>query len=463
MVTFFGFSEEKKPEDIIDKDKENDSEDIDNTKSEIVNYSIYNCVNSLFILFQKDKETFFDYIKFLLINCSYSYEYKSEKTIELDIYKIIFLLMKKNLEEAIKIFPKLLSLINIEKLEINNDREINGIKKQKYSFNLFIKSKYYLTTEINFIKKQIIKYLFNQLKHNIIFELNIMDESHFFSDLNTSLYFLNDIKEREACLFIINKIKELSLVDSNIKLFIEFIKMPINNQFIFEHLLNSIKEEEKENLFFNNKDIVIKSLFSYSEINGYYFIQKIINFIAKYMSKDEIKNIIIFNFNNKEEGIINNNELTDEVDEFWQDINIFGEVNENKKNELLFYKEKYLFFYSIFNRKIINYETIATLFEYCPSIPLILYLFPFLKTNLKEIFSFKIINYISYFSIQKNKEKIKELSKNFYNLSLFFESIISNIESINSFDIFQKKLFVYYIQILILEIILDMTQKIIKK
>ena len=280
-----------------------------------------------------------------------------------------------------------------------------------------------------------------------------MDESNIFPGVTTTLYYFNGINDKETISYILNKIKELSLVDNNMTLFIEFIKIAINNQFVFDNLLNSMKEKEKEDLFLNNKDIIIESLFKYSEINGYYFILQIIKFISKYISKDEIEKIIIFNFSNKEEGIINkNSEITDELDEFYQDINVFGNVDKNKKSELLFYKEKYLFFYSIFNRKIINYETIAVLFEYCPKIPLILYLFPFLKRTLKEIFSFKIMNYISYFSIQKNKEKIKELSKNFYDLSLFFESIISKNEIINSFDAFEQKLFVYYIQIMILEI-----------
>ena len=433
LITFFGFSEERKLPNNEDDDDDKGS-DIrgKNKKSESVLYSIFNYNNTLFILLEKDSKSFLDYIKFLINN--FGYKYEDEKKIEIDIYRLILLLMQKNLEEAIKIYQNLLTLINPNKEEINNGHSI-----------------------INNIKREIVKYLFNKSKYNTVIELNLLEETNILSGLESSLYFLNDIKDKDASLFFMNKIKELKLVDNNIELFKSFINIPIDNKFVFDTLLMSFNDNEKKALFNNNKDAFEISLFKYSAINGYYYITKIIDFMSKYISKDEIQNIIICNFNNKEQNINNNSDEKEEI--LPKDVYLFDDKDKDKIKELISYRDKYLFFYSIFNRKTLNYETIASLFEYCPNIDLILYLFPSFKTNLKEIFSFKVTRYISYFSIKKNKEKIQQLSNNFYNLSLFLESMLSNVEIINSYNTMEKKLFNYYIQIFIFEITPEKLQK----
>ena len=432
LITFFGFSEVRKTED-------NESEEDGNAggtggrnkKSDSVLYSIFNYSNTLIILLEKDSKSFLDYTKFLINN--FGYKYKDEKAIELDIYRLILLLIGINLEETIKIYRKILSFINTNKEDINDPH-----------------------SRINNIKKEIIKYLFNKSKHNTATELHLLEESNILSNLKSSLYFLNDITDKEASLFFMNKIKEKKLVDSNTKFFKEFISIPINNEFVFDALLMSIKDNEKKVLYENNKYIFEYSLFRYSENNGYYYITKIIDFISKFISKDEIKNMIICDFNKKEENL-GNNDGEDRI--LPKDVYLFDDKDKEKIKELISYRDKYLFFNCLLHRKILNYETIATLFEYCPYINLILYLFPTFKTDLKEIFNFKIKRYISYFSIQKNKEKIQQLSTNFYNLSLFLESMLSNVETINSFNTMETKLFNYYIQIINFQITPEKLQK----
>ena len=397
LINFFSFSEEIEEYDIIKEDKNYFY------KGSFSYYLLDNYKSTLSLLFQKDSETFYDFIKFIIINCSS--QYKDRENLDIDIYKLILLLMNKNIDEFMKIYPKLLTLISSEKEAKENTNN-----------------------KIKYLKIRLIKNIFNNSKPNILVKYNILKESKLFTNLTSSLYILNDIKNKEVSIFAMNKIKELLSVNNNVELFLESIKIPISNKFIFDILLNSIEEEEEKELNENNKKIIIQSLFKYSEINGYYFIQRIIDFISKYISLEEIKDLILYSLN-IEEGASNNN------------INYLEISEENEENRNNQKNNKYLLFYALSERIVKNYETIAILFEYCTKSIAILALFPFLKDNLDEIFNFKIMEYLSYFSVNKNKEKIKELGKNFYDLLLFFESFLSKSKIINSFENIKKKYF----------------------
>ena len=236
LIKFFNFSEEKRMVEI-----ENNIEDEDNKynyrakfaekKKANSYYSILKYQNSLSLLFKEDMNTFLDFIKLLINNCYLGYKDidLDKRSIEIDVYRIIIVLMKINLEESIKIMPKLLSLIDFE-MKKSNDI----IEKQK-----------------NFLMKQIIKYIFNNSNNYNFYELNLLNEINIFNSLDSSLYILNDIKSNKANLFVMNRIKELSFVDNNKELFIEFIKKATINQFVFDTLFNSFSKEEQNDIFLN--------------------------------------------------------------------------------------------------------------------------------------------------------------------------------------------------------------------
>ena len=385
--------------------------------------------NVLIILFQNDlKNLFFDFLKFLIINFSSLYGINDKnESIEIDLYKLFFLIIKKNFENAVNSFNEFLSFIDHVK---------------KYG-----KSKKAHIIKINILKNIIIQYIFNHSKNDTFYNINFIKDSNIFEDLNSSLNLLSKINNKESSLFILNKIKKKFLYSekNNHMLFIQFIDIPVINQFVFDNLFDSLNEKNTNEFRNNYKYDIIKALFKYSEVNGYYYIQKLISLINRFISIDEIKNII-YSPLNKEENQLNNYL----EDEFLKDKEIKEEYDE--KN--LFYndKDKKLLSYCISKRQAKNYETLAILFEYCPMIDMNKDMFPFLLDNLEKMFNLKLLSYMSYFSIQKNKDNIKNMGKNFYNLSLFFESIISQNKFINSLTEIEKNIFYYYIQIIILEI-----------
>ena len=392
LITFFNFSQEKK------------NDEIENVVFRY--YSIMQYQNAISILFKEDINTFLDFIKFLINNCYLGYKIKGN--IETDIYKIVIILMRINLEESIKIMPKLLSFIDSD-MKTENDKGPN----------------------VKHLINQIIKNIFNNSKNYNFYDLNLLNEFNIFNNLDSSLYILNDISNNKANLFIMNRIKELLFVNNNKELFIEFIKKAIINQFVFDTLFNSFSKDEQNDLFLNNKNTLILSLYKYSEVNGYYYIQKLFNFLSNYISMEVIKKIIYSPLE-------------------YEDYSLFNPIKESLYFEDE--KEKFLLFYSLSNKKKVNnYETIALLFEYLSKETVILEVFPFLKNNLDEIFTPNILKY-SYSLTETNKKSIQKFGMNFYHFLLFIESFLSNKDSINSFNETEKSKFYYFVQILILEV-----------
>ena len=241
-----------------------------------------------------------------------------------------------------------------------------------------------------------------------------------------------DIHKQSASIFIINKIKKLfEQINTNVKLFLELIKRQVSNDYVFDYLFNSFNVNELNELYKNNKNIMIISLYKYSEINSVKYIQTTINNLKKFMSEDDLKRIIfpqnIFRFKESKDFpdcIIKFLEESKKIkqekkEELKYEIEKDYKNNKNKKkrynpedkiekyeNEYFqkYDKNKYLLFYALFNQKIPNYETIAylseqTQFEYSSYI-----LISYLTGNLSQLYNFKIMKFLDY--ITNNEGKI---------------------------------------------------------
>ena len=409
--------------------------DEDKIKEESLNYShalelnidkqmINDNKEILIALFEKNRNIFFDILKKIL---GFMYPKK-----HFDFYRFILFLMKHYPKKMDEILPNLFSIKIIEDYRDENNKDIKMV---------------------NFYRNQIIKNIFNKSKVEIFSNLDFINSSDIFKNLDSSIYLLNNINNNEATLYIMNKIKHTFLNNNNNLFFIHFIEKSISNRYAFDTIFNELKEKDKEYLFNNYKKSIIKSLYDYSQINGYYYIQKIIQFLRNFLSEEEIKMIIYVPFIEKEKESMYINYLEDE---FIKDENISKEpIKCNyKKNKKNFYekKKKFLLNYCITKRKVLNYETIAILLEFCEKKNYILSIFSFTLYNFDYIHNFKILEYMEYFAKDKNKEKIKELGQKFNEFSLFLESILSQTKNLCNFNDLEKTLFINYVTIINFEL-----------
>ena len=263
---------------------------------------------------------------------------------------------------------------------------------------------------------------------------------------NIFLSLLNGVKEKEFFLFLLSKIKLTNIYQNNENFLLSILEIGLKNEFIFDHLFNSLSEQKQELFFKDNLKNIIKALFIYGQNNGYIFIKKLIKYINKYMTisnsyfissylNNDIKNIIYASKDIEEKISKDINFLDEPIDEFFK------------------HKDKFLFHYCLSKRINVNYETIAVLFDYCPKVDAILDLCPFLYNNIENILKdFKIISYMAYFKKEKNKLLIRGLSTSFYNFSLFIENIYDTFTNFKYTNL-EKRILLYYIKINILEII----------
>ena len=341
-------------------------------------------ITILEILLEIEEESFID----LLIS------FKGELKNDIDVNER---LMSKNIKKYINCLPRIVSSFSIsENLLIKNI-----IKSKKYEL----------------IDSSIVKETYNNLNNyeSFILLLNYADNN------------------KDASKYIFNALKTNFYKDEEI-LFIDFITKIIKNQYVFDTILKTINKKKDNNYFMGNKNIIIKSLYRYSEINGYYYIEQLLKYINKFMSSDEISSFIL-------PPDSSNSQLFNFDHQFIEDLSI-DEDNQD---------EKYLLCYASLNNNVQNYETIAVLINYCQKEKAILSLFPCVY-ELNKLFNFRTMSYISYFSNSKNKDKIKSLNKFMYNFSLFLESICNNNEFIASLENIEKSILFYYLHINVLEI-----------
>ena len=386
------------------------------------------------------------------------------------------LLIKKNSKFSFPYMSSIYSLIN--------SSTFNG----KYNSKTFFKPYYSLNQLINTMNVFLIKKILFLIKriNNINEEINL-SENDIFRNKQFSIKLLDCSLPKEKIDYIINKILILYCEEKYEIFFIEIIKENIINKYVLDFALNNLTEEQTKQLFVENKAIIIKSLYRYSEINGYYFIQILLDNLEKcYPDKKFITNLI-FPPKSKDEF--------DEMLEYFTDENIFENdlkpkskieksVNDeyqeiSEEPEFKLKNTKFLYNYSSWKNMVINYETKAFLFKYYSSSINILDLYPelfycFAREDLvKPRTKLQIRNpYRSHFYARysfgnadrkftsneykvfsqvnnlKKKELIKSLNPFYYKICEFTESMYYNaigfLQKLNSME---SKIFKLYITI----------------
>ena len=279
----------------------------------------------------------------------------------------IFLLIKKNSKITLNYISKIYLLINSSDFSQN----------EKYKLESFYKPYKSLNQLINIMNSYLIKtilFLSNSI-NNLGKEINI-SEKDIFRNKQFSIKLLDYSLPKQKMDYIVNKINVLYCEEKYEKLFLEIIKENITNKYVFDFILSNLLEEQIKQLFAENKAIIIKSLYAYSEINGYYFIQILLNNLEKcYPDKKFITNLI-FPPKNKDEF----NEM---IQYFKKEKFFLIEIdNDNTEDldkievEFLKDNQKFLFNYSETQNMVINYETKAYLFQYYQQSICIMNLYP---------------------------------------------------------------------------------------
>ena len=355
-------------------------------------------------LTEKNPEKCIDFVKFIS-----PYFSKNKSDLYLNIYNNIINIVCKDPEKYNQYIPNYLSLI-----------EENFSSKNSILFHR---------------KNVMISFLLRNTKYN---NLGIMNYYTDIEKLNKLYYsILNDTKNKELSSYLLLKIRNSMLMQNDEKILLEIFENGIKNKYIFDNIFSSLSENRQKLFFEENKNIIIKSLFLYGQKNEYIFIQKIMKYLNKYMPINEINKIVY--------------PLKDIEEEITKSINY---LEENIDDNYFKSKEKYLFYFCQTKRTNLNYETLAILFDYCPKANAIFDLCPFINNSFtdkdKAIKNKKILNYLSYFKIEKNRMLIRSLSSSFYNFSLLLEIFIKHIinEKENNME---SIILLYYIKIDILE------------
>ena len=335
-----------------------------------------------------------------------------------------YILIKK---DSKLIFPYLLNIYSL----INSSEYAESKKYQSKEFlNPFHSLQQFKYTMNKYIIKNILK-LIKDI-HNFSGELNLTEQEIFIDkifSLKLLNYSFNDVKMK----YIINKINTLFYEENYENLFSEILKENITNKFVFDYVFNSLTEMQIKKLFEDNKSLVIKCIYGYSEINGFYFIQILLYNLEKYFQdKKFIKNLIF---------PPNNNDEFNEIIKYFEDKKIFEKtnldfINDNEeerkiKNEVI---QMFLFNYSQTQYRVYNYETRAFLFKYYSSSINLMNLFPelfYCYTN-RELSQFrpKII-------IKRNKQKIIDLNNSYKRRYGYSERYKNRTKY--SYDIFYSK------------------------
>jgi hypothetical protein len=161
------------------------------------------------------------------------------------------------------------------------------------------------------------------------------DEKEIFMDKTFSMNLFRYSFDDKKIEGIINIIKNLYFEDKSELLFMDIIKDNITNKHAFDYVLSLLTEEQKQQIFTDNQDAIVKALYGYSEINGYHCIQELLNNLEKYIQdKNFIKNLI---FQPKKQEEYN------QMLEYFESKKIFESIpiendednkeNENKENE----------------------------------------------------------------------------------------------------------------------------------
>ena len=284
------------------------------------------------------------------------------------------------------------------------------------------------------------------------------DEKEIFMDKTFSMNLFRYSFDDKKIEGIINIIKNLYFEDKSELLFLDILKDNITNKHAFDYALSLLTEEQKQQIFTDNQDAIVKALYGYSEINGYHCIQELLNNLEKYIQdKNFIKNLIfqpkkqeeynqmleyfeskkIFesipiendednkeNENKENENKENENkeeekkenENKENIEDDYNSAQVASKKKKTKgdNNEKLDFNIKFLFNYSLARFRVPNHEVRALLFKYYSSEINLLNIFPIFLCLFKYHPSvMHIINYINHNSPNRFKngkyyEKYKE-------------------------------------------------------
>jgi len=386
----------------IKKPKDKDKEIIRKEYELLLNdYGKYRYISS----FMKIMEIFFENNEEYFYNCLNCNKDFFERNNNSNLNCLFITLINKNIEKFINSIP-----------EFNNIFENN----------------------INKFKNAIIKGIIKSKKFDLLFSQNIKNQTNIFSNFDDALLILNFAEDnKNASKYVMNKIKELFCQNDDNQLFIGFIKNTIINEYVFEQTLKIVSKKKDKNFVEANYSIIFESIKNYCTKSAYYYVDNLLKFLNNYLSREEIEShVFTYEFTPKMNDTSNRS-----VEEGEENNDQYENVDEN---------DKYLLLYCLNNFKK-NIETIAVLLNYCPSDRIYLYIFPFLY-NIDGVLIYEYGIYLEYFSKSKNRDIIKSLNKNFYNVLLFIESLKKQYNYISDFPKAVRSLFYYYITIIILQI-----------
>ena len=364
-------------------------------------------------LFHKDTDKFYTLLNIL----------KNEfcNANELYINNLMISLMKKNAEKFFKNLPKIKTFIKVGDDWYNQKGQLEVI----------------------------IAHILNNSIPAIYSKLDFVINSSVFNSIDRLYNLLSKIKNKEASLFILNTIENKFNKKNNVEKLLDIMERVIYNEYIISHLFNSLNENDKKELIKSGKYInsIIKSLFKFSEINGYLFLKNIFSLISQYSPKFDFKSLILPPSQEPYKNMVEINQIINPI------LPLENSENEDITDETD-KKMIYLLYYALRHRMRNNYEFIAILMEYIELNDSGQFLIEELVGNIDNLL-FKEnneIKHLEFFLNGINDKNIKELGNKLYSFIAFIDSIIKEKQIINNFTDIEKYICVNYIKIFLLEI-----------
>ena len=363
-------------------------------------------------LFYKDTDKFYALLNIL------KNQFSNAKTEYIN--NLMISLLKKNVEKFFKNLPKIKTFIKVENDWFNQKGQLEVI----------------------------IAHILNNSIPAIYSKLDFVINSSVFNSIDKLYNLLLKIKNKEASLFILNIIENKYNKKNNVEKLIDIMERVIYNEHIISHLFNALNENDKKELIKSGKYInnIIKSLFKFSEINGYLFPKNILSLMSHYSPKFDFKSLIIPPPQEPYTNMVDMNQIINPI-----------EPLDNSEDDITDEKEKkmvYLLYYALNNRMVNNYEYIAVLMEYIKLNDGAQFLIEELVGNVDNLLfrQNKEIKHFEFFINAINNNNIKQLGNKFYSFITFIDSIIKEKQIINNFTDIEKYICVNYIKIFLLEI-----------
>jgi len=291
-------------------------------------------------------------------------------------------------------------------------------KSQDYKKNINknfakIKNETYLKNSKIYLLKNILKLL------NNINDLNrILNEEEIFQNKIISISLLNNKYNDNITKYLVSQICKLNYNNNDEDLLIEVLKKNIYNYKIIDLIINSFSETKMGDFFFKNKEIILKSIYNYSQINQYKIIQKLLKYSENYFGLQFMQNIIFPPTNIEDYKkiyiYIKKEEICKDCFKDDDDENYIKNLKKGIDITKIDYEnEKFLFNYITKNNFAPNFESKGILFQY---------------VNNKNSFFLQLIQSSKLYSLDLNyKQTIKTMTEFIINCDRFSEIKSSDI------------------------------------